>query len=44
VDNCLTIGSDDAIKEVIEDLKSHDFGLEFDEELKDYLSCHLMID
>jgi hypothetical protein len=33
----------DVIKEVIEDLKKHDFGLKIEEYLKDYLSCHIKI-
>jgi hypothetical protein len=44
VDNCLTIESDEGIKEVIEDLKKHDFGHEIEEDLKDYFSCHIKID
>jgi hypothetical protein len=27
LDDCLTIGSDEGIKEIIEDLKWHNFGL-----------------
>jgi hypothetical protein len=34
VDNCLNIGSDEGIKEVIKDLKKHDFGLKIKENLK----------
>jgi hypothetical protein len=34
LDNCLTIGSDQGIKEVIEDLEKHDFGLKVEEDLK----------
>jgi hypothetical protein len=44
VDDCLTIGSDEGIKEVIEVMKGHDFGLKIEEDLKDYLSCHIKID
>jgi hypothetical protein len=35
LDNCLTIGTDEDIKEVIEDLKKNDFGLIIEENLKD---------
>jgi hypothetical protein len=44
VDNCLIIGSYEGIKEVIEDLKKHDFSLDIEKDLKDYLSCHIKID
>jgi hypothetical protein len=38
VDSRLTIGSDEGIKEVIEDLKGHDFGPKIEVDIKDYLS------
>jgi hypothetical protein len=44
VDKCLIIESDEGIKEVIEDLKNHDFGLQIEEYLKYYLSYHVKID
>jgi hypothetical protein len=44
VENCLTIGSNKGIQEVIGDLKRHDFGLKIEEYFEDYLSCHIKID
>jgi hypothetical protein len=44
VNDCLTIGSDEAIKDIIEDLKQYDFGLKVEEYHKDHLSCHINID
>jgi hypothetical protein len=38
----ITFGSDEDIKEVIEDLKKHDYGLK--EDLKGYLICHIKFD
>jgi hypothetical protein len=38
VDDCLTIGSDEGIKEVIEDLKRYDCGLKIQEDLKGNLT------
>jgi hypothetical protein len=40
----ITFGSDKDIKEVIEDLKKHDYGFKIEEDLKDYLICHIKID
>jgi hypothetical protein len=31
VDNCINIGSDEGIKELIDDLAKHDFGLKIEE-------------
>jgi hypothetical protein len=41
VDKFQTIGSDESIKEVIEDFKKHGFGLKIKEILKYYLICHI---
>jgi hypothetical protein len=35
MDNCLTIGLNEGIKEVIEDLKRHNFVLKIEEDLED---------
>jgi hypothetical protein len=43
LDNCLTIGSDEGKKKVIEYLKKLDFDLNIEENLEDYLSCHIEI-
>jgi hypothetical protein len=37
VDNCSTIASHEGLKEVIEDLNNHDFGLKIEEYFKGYL-------
>jgi hypothetical protein len=42
MDDCFTIGYNEGIKEVIENLKNHDFGLKIEEDFKD-LSCHIKI-
>jgi hypothetical protein len=44
VDDCLTIGSDEGIKGVIKVMKKHDFGPKIEEDLKEYLSCHIKND
>jgi hypothetical protein len=44
VEDCQTIEIDEGIKEVIEVLKEHDFGLKIKKDLKVYLSCHIKID
>ena len=41
VDDCLTIGTDAAIDEVIESMKNYGFGLKVENDLTDYLSCKL---
>jgi hypothetical protein len=43
IDDCLTIRYDEAIKELIEDLKRHNFCLKIEEDLKDFLSLHIRI-
>ena len=42
VDDCLTIGTDEAIEEVINALKGHNFGLKVEDNLTDYLSCKIV--
>jgi hypothetical protein len=42
--SCLTIGTEEGIKEVIEDLKKHSFGLKTDKNITDYLSCQIKMD
>ena len=42
VDDCLTIGTDEAIEEVINALKAHNFGLKVEDNLTDYLSCKIV--
>jgi hypothetical protein len=44
VDNCLTIGSDERIKERIEYLKKYGFGLKIEEDFKEYLTFHIKFD
>ena len=39
VDDCLIIGDDSKINEVIEELKGYNFGLKVEDHLTDYLSC-----
>jgi hypothetical protein len=41
VDDCLTIGAEEAIEEVINALKGHNFGLKVEDILTDYLSCKI---
>jgi hypothetical protein len=42
VDDCLIIGDDSNINEVIEELKGYNFGLKVEEHLSDYLSCQII--
>jgi len=42
VDNCLIVGDDANIKNVIEELKSYDFGLKIENQLTDYLSYKII--
>ena len=42
VDDCLTIGTDEAINEVIDSLKGHEFGLKVENALINYLSIKIM--
>ena len=42
VDDCLSIGSDEAIQEVIDDLKKFGFQLKVENDLVDYLSCKII--
>ena len=41
VNDCLTIGTDSAIDEVVESLKDYRFGLKVENYLADYLSCKI---
>jgi histone deacetylase 1/2 len=42
VDDCLIIGDDSKINEVIEELKGYNFGLKVEDHLTDYLSCQII--
>ena len=42
VDACLTIGTHEAIEEVITAQKGHNFGLKVEDNLKDYSSCKIV--
>jgi hypothetical protein len=44
VDNCLVVGKEELIQEVIEGLKASGFNLKIESSLKDYLSCHVIED
>jgi hydrogenase maturation factor HypE len=39
VDDCLTIGTEEATEEVINSLKERNLGLKVEDNLTDYLSC-----
>jgi hypothetical protein len=41
VDNCLTLETEEAIEEVINPLKGHNFGLKVEDNLTDYLRCRI---
>jgi hypothetical protein len=42
VDDCLCIGNDAAIKDLVKGMETQGFTLKIDEELTDYLSCQLV--
>jgi hypothetical protein len=42
--NCLVIGNENGINDVINGLKNYKFGLKIANDLKDYLSCRIMSD
>jgi hypothetical protein len=44
VDDCLVVGKEDRIQEVIQGLKASGFNLKVESSLKDYLSCHVIED
>jgi hypothetical protein len=44
VDDCLVVGKEELIQEVIEDLKASGFNLKIESSLKDYLSCRVIED
>jgi hypothetical protein len=44
VDNCLVIGNEKDINDVIDGLKTYKFGLKIANDLKDYLSCRILTD
>jgi hypothetical protein len=44
MDDCLTIGTEPAIDEVIELMKNYGFGLKVENDLTDYLSCKIIQD
>jgi hypothetical protein len=43
VDNCLVVGSEEGIQDMINCLKNCDFGLKIEDSLTDYLSCKIQI-
>ena len=42
VDDCLVIGDEEKIKNLVDELKIHGFNLKVEEELVDYLSCRII--
>jgi hypothetical protein len=42
IDDCLTIGTEEAIEEVMNALKGHNFGLKVEDNLTYYLSCKIV--
>jgi hypothetical protein len=40
-DGCLAIGTDSGIDDSINNLKDYEFGLEFEQNLTNYLSCRV---
>jgi hypothetical protein len=42
IDDCLTIGIDKAIEEIINALKGHNFGMKVEDNLNDYLNCKIL--
>jgi hypothetical protein len=44
VDNCLVIGNENGLNDVIDGLKTYKFGLKIAKDLKDYLSCRILND
>jgi hypothetical protein len=44
VDNCLVIGNENGINDIINGLKTYKFGLKIANDLKDYLSCRILTD
>jgi hypothetical protein len=43
VDDCLVVGSEEGIQDMINCLKNCDFGLKIEDSLTDYLSCKIQI-
>jgi hypothetical protein len=44
VDDCLVIGNENGINDVINGLKTYKFGLKIANDLKDYFSCRILTD
>jgi hypothetical protein len=44
VNDCLVIGNENGINDVIDGLKTYKFGLKIANDLKDYLSCRILTD
>jgi hypothetical protein len=44
INDCLVIGNENSINDVINGLKSYKFGLKIANDLKDYLSCRILTD
>jgi hypothetical protein len=42
-DNCLVVGSEEGIQDMINCRKNYDFGLKIEDNLTDYLSCKIQI-
>jgi hypothetical protein len=42
VDDCLAIGTEEAVEEVMNSLKGNNFGLKVEDNLTDYLSCKIV--
>jgi hypothetical protein len=44
VNDCLVIGNENSINDIIDRLKTYKFGLKIANDLKDYLSCRILTD
>jgi hypothetical protein len=42
VDDCLIIGKESSVSNLLEDLKKHEFNLKIEKDVVEYLSCHIV--
>jgi hypothetical protein len=42
VDDCLIIGKESSVSNLLEDLKKHEFSLKIEKDVVEYLSCHIV--
>jgi hypothetical protein len=42
VDDCLIIGKESSISNLLEELKKHEFNLKIEKDVVEYLSCHVV--